>query len=300
MRLLPALLLTAACVPPIVVPPASAVARTERRAREVTLCRLEQERDVRPRFEGVDELSFAPWEFTIASVAVRHPAGLVIIDPAFGTGIAQDLARGGPAFTLFMGSARTKRPLVEVMREAGLDPADVTLALATHAHWDHIGALGDLPNARVLLSRAELTWAAPLTRALDHGVMPGHLKRAVDRIATFTFGGPAVEGFPGSFDVFGDGAIVGVPLPGHTPGSTGWLVQGPGGVSYLFSGDASWTVRGVEKPAHKLLTGYDEDLAVLGDTLGRLHALALARPDLVVVPAHDASALEKLPPCGAR
>jgi len=75
MRLLPALLLTAACVPPIVVPPASAVARTERRAREVTLCRLEQERDVRPRFEGVDELSFAPWEFTIASVAVRHPAG---------------------------------------------------------------------------------------------------------------------------------------------------------------------------------------------------------------------------------
>ncbi len=299
MRLLPVLLLAAACAAPIAVPPDSAVARTGRKAREVSLCRLEQERDVRPGFEAVDELGAPPWQYTIASVAVQHPAGLVVIDPAFGTSVAQDLARGGPSFTLFMGSPRTKRPLVEVMREAGLDPAGVVLALVTHAHWDHVGALGDLPGARVLLSKEELAWARPFKRFLDHGVMPHQLKRAKDRLATFTFSGPPVEGFPASFDVFGDGAIVGVPLPGHTPGSTGWLVRGPGGVTYLFAGDTAWSVRGVEKPAHKLLKGYDEDLQVLGESLGRLHAFARARPDVVVVPAHDASALEKLPACGA-
>jgi hypothetical protein len=71
-------------------------------------------------------------------------------------------------------------------------------------------------------------------------------------------------------------------------------------VTYLFSGDATWTSRGVEKPAHKTLKGYDEDLAALARTLGVLHALHEARPDVVIIPAHDASALEKLPACGAR
>jgi len=39
------------------------------------------------------------------------------------------------------------------------------------------------------------------------------------------------------FDVFGDGAIVAVPLRGHTPGSTGYLVHGHGGVTYFLIGD---------------------------------------------------------------
>jgi glyoxylase-like metal-dependent hydrolase (beta-lactamase superfamily II) len=301
MRPLPVLLLllAVACAPSIAVVPASAVARTERRAREVPLCRLVQERDVRPGFTGVEDAT-GPWQYTIASVAVQHPSGLVVIDPAFGTGVGQDLARAGPLVTLVLGGGRTKRPLVEVMREAGLDPADARLALVTHAHWDHVGALGDLPNARVLMSRAELTWTAPFKRFLDHGVMPHSLKRAKDRLATFAFTGPAMDGFPASFDVFGDGSIVGVPLPGHTPGSAGWLVRGPGGVTYLFSGDATWTSRGVEKPAHKTFRAYDEDLEALSQTLGVLHALHQARPDIVIIPAHDAAALEQLPACGAR
>jgi glyoxylase-like metal-dependent hydrolase (beta-lactamase superfamily II) len=198
---------------------------------------------------------------------------------------------------VLVGDARTKHPLVEVMAQAGLDPADVVLALPTHIHWDHVGALGDLPNARVLVSRGDLTWAKPFVRGLDHGVMPHQLRRAKDRLAVFDFSGPPVEGFPGSFDVFGDGSIVGVPLPGHTPGSTGWLVRGPGGLTYFFVGDTSWTMRGIERPAHKLLTGFDEDLTALSSSLRRLHALLQARPDLVLVPAHDASAVEKLPPC---
>jgi N-acyl homoserine lactone hydrolase len=291
-------LLASACAPAIVVPELGAAGGAARKAPELTLCHLEQERAVRPRFEGVAELSFEPWQYTLASVAVKHPAGLVVIDPAVGTSVADDLAQGGPLLTLFVGDSRGKRPLVEVMRAAGLDPEDVALALVTHIHWDHIGALGDLPNARVLVNRADLTWAQPFVRGYEHGVMPQQLRRAKDRLAVFTFTGPAVDGFEASFDVFGDGAIVGVPLPGHTPGSTGWLVRGAGGVTYLFSGDTSWTVRGVERPAHKLLTSYDEDLGVLASSLGRLHALLAARPDIVIVPAHDASALERLPACG--
>lgn len=280
------------------VPPED-VARTERPARDVELCVLYQERFTRPLWNGV-QATGEPWDYTIASVLLRHPAGLVMVDPAFGRSIASDLARAGPVFQLTLGTARGKRPLVEVMEEAGLEPASVDYALLTHAHWDHTGALGDLPNAKVLVARSEVEWVTPFIRFVEGGAMPHHLKRAKERLFTFPWNGPPVDGFAHSFDVFGDGAVVAVPLPGHTPGSVGYLVRGPGGVTYFLIGDTTWTSKGVEVPAHKTLP-LDFDLPTLTQTIARVHAMAEARRgELVVLPAHDAGALSKLPTCGAR
>lgn len=288
------------CAPPaITVPDAPSVARTERAAREVELCVLMQETDARPRWQGVADATPGVWNYAIASIAVKHPAGLLIIDPAFGLSIGEDLRRAGPFVMSAMGDERTKTPVVKVLEQAGLDPAEVRYAVMTHAHWDHTGGLGDLRQARVLIARAELEWATPFTRFMDHGVMPHHLKRAKDRLFAFDFNGPALDGFPGSFDLFGDGAVVAVPLPGHTPGSTAFLVRGTGGQTWLFSGDTTWTRRGVEVPAHKSLRAFDSDLVALSSSIGRLHAFLLHRPDVKVIPAHDGDALSALPRCGA-
>lgn len=292
-------LLSSACAgPPIRLPDPSLVKASKAPGRGVEVCVLMQERTVRSRVEGVAEWSFEPWHYGIASIMVKHPAGLVVIDPAFGKNVAMDLAKGPKLFALAMGPARTKHPMVELMGEAGLDPSEVTLALATHVHWDHVGALGDIPNARVLIARPELEWARTLSRFLDEGVMPHHLARAKERLRAFDFKGPARDGFPSSFDVFGDGAIVAVPIPGHTPGSTAFLVKLTDGRTALFSGDTSWTMRGVEAPVHKNpLVRLDADEEKTGDALGLLHVLSKERADLLVIPAHDAAALEQLPSC---
>lgn len=296
-RLLPACcLVLTACAPPITVPAASAVARTERPAREVEVCVLTQEASVRPAWQGCAGAA-GLWNYAIASVAVKHPAGLLIIDPAFGQTIGADLRRAGPFAMSVFGDDTTKRPLVQVMEHAGLSRNDARYAVITHAHWDHTGALGDLPNARVLVQRRELEWTTSFERYFDQGAMPHHLKRAKERMFVFDFKGPAVDGFEASFDVFGDGAVVAVPMPGHTPGSTAFLVRGKGGVTYLFSGDTTWTSRGVELPAHKMLTIFDGDVVALSDSIGRLHAFAQARPDVKVIPAHDGDALNQLPAC---
>ena len=295
-----ALGLTACGPPAITIPDAPMVARTERNAREVELCVLIQEAEVRPRWQGVIDPTGGDWNFAIASIAVKHPAGLLIIDPAFGRSIGDDLRRAGPVVMSVMGTEKTKTPLVKVMEAAGMPVSDVRYAAMTHAHWDHIGALGDLTNARVLISRAELEWTSPFTRYMDHGVFLHHLKRAKDRLFAFDFNGPAIDGFPGSFDVFGDGAVVAVPMPGHTPGSTAFLVRGKGGVTYLFSGDTTWTFRGVEIPAHKSIRAFDSDLVTLSSSIGRLHAFLQHRSDVKILPAHDADALSALPRCGTR
>ena len=277
-----------------------AVDRTTRSATEVEMCVLVQETDERPSWQGVADTTAGRWNYAIASIAVKHPAGLLIIDPAFGRSIADDLHHAGPIVMTVMGSERTKQPLVKVMEQAGMAASDVRYAVITHAHWDHTGALGDLPNARVLIARKELDWVTPFTGFFDHGVMTHHLKRAKANLFAFDFKGPAIDGFPGSFDVFGDGAVVAVPLAGHTPGSTAFLVRGKGGVTWLFSGDTTWTSRGVELPAHKTLRAFDSDLEALSSSIGLLHAFQVNRPDVKVVPAHDGAALSALPRFGAR
>lgn len=138
-RLWPLVLALAACSPPIVVPDAKVVERTERKAREVELCALVQEEGERAIWNGVASFSGGPWKQVIASIAVKHPSGVLMIDPAFGKTIADDLHRAGPFIMTVLGDERTKTPLVEVMERAGLPVSDVKYAVMTHAHWDHAG-----------------------------------------------------------------------------------------------------------------------------------------------------------------
>jgi N-acyl homoserine lactone hydrolase len=287
-----------ACAAAPVIPAVGAerVSRVERKAREVEVCLLMGEREVRPAFLGVDECSLRPWQFGIASVVVKHPDGLTVIDPAFGVDVAEDLAGLSSLFRLMMGGPKTKTPLVDLLRTVGLAATDVRLALATHVHWDHVGALRDLPNARVLLGHTELEWSLGLQAYFDQGVMPHHLKGVRERLAAFEYESGPVDGFSQSHDVFGDGSVVAVPMPGHTPGSVGFFLRAPGGRTFLLVGDTAWTKRGLELPAHKSIR-LDSDLEATGRQLGLLNAFLKHRPDITVVPAHDAAVLELIPAC---
>jgi N-acyl homoserine lactone hydrolase len=264
---------------------------------EVDVCVLWSERHERPRLLGVQELSLEPWHQAIASVVIRRPIGDVIVDPAFGLDIAADLKRVPPWFTVISGDAKTKTPTLTRLEESGTSRLEIRDLLLTHPHWDHAGALRDFPSAHVRMSAADFAWITPMKRYLDSGVMPHHFDGVLGRVLPFMFDGPPVLRFDASHDMFGDGSVIAVPLPGHTPGSTGYLVRGRGGKRWLLIGDAAWTVRGVEKPAHKMVRLIDADGAKTSETLGRLHALYVEHPEIQIVPAHDAAGLETIPTC---
>lgn len=285
----------AVAIPVVRLEPTSALP-----ARALEVCRLDGEVQNRKQWASIEGFSFEPWHAVIGSVVVKHPRGVLVIDPAFGEEIEGDLRQAPLWFRLVMGGAEGKVPLVKLLATAGLDPRSVRWVALTHMHWDHAGALRDLPRTAVWLSQSEWSFVKTLKGHLDRGAIPRHFEIATARFAPFAFDEGPRDGFEASHDLFGDGSVIAVPLPGHTPGSTGYLVEGTGGKRWLFIGDAAWNLEGVKRPVGKFglaSLAVDGDRVQTAQTLGLLHALYESRPDIRIVPAHDLDAMSSVPVC---
>jgi len=145
---------------------------------------------------------------------LRGPDGIALVDA--GTGDAW-----GPQ----LGHARA------ALQQAGVAPEQVARVLLTHLHGDHAlgllqgadGASAWLPRAEILVPEADLHFFTdPAARAAlpvaRHGAfdITAKLLRAYEGRIRPIPSGP-IAAFPG---------IEAVPLPGHTPGHTGYLLHG--------------------------------------------------------------------------
>ena len=220
-----------------------------------------------------------------AAYRVQHPGGSFLIDAGLGSDAEEDLQRFPPLARVAF-EWRDEGSLQRSLGAAGWPHFD--FVLLTHAHWDHTSGLRDLFQPTVVMGPGELEFVRAFPAEATPTVMPDHLAGA--RIATFAWDGPPYEELPASHDWFGDGSVVLVPLPGHTPGSIGVFLDHVHGRRLLFVGDAAWSREAIEDPSHKIaplsdLT--DRDPATLSQTLWRLHHLHARLPDVVMVPAHD-------------
>jgi glyoxylase-like metal-dependent hydrolase (beta-lactamase superfamily II) len=91
----------------------------------------------------------------------------------------------------------------------GLDPDDIDVVVCSHLHPDHCGCNAFFGKATFAIHARELE-AARAPDAEASGYLAAEW--ATDR---------PIEAITGERDLFGDGRIVLIPLPGHTPGAIG-------------------------------------------------------------------------------
>ena len=174
----------------------------------------------------------------------------------------------------------------------GYSPADVRTAILSHLHQDHIGGLAELTGSDLLVSAAE--WAelakpAPELRGFlrSHIQLPGLTWHQVSPEPTKD---PALAPFTESLDVMGDGSLVLLPTPGHTAGSMSLLVRRAGRPPLLLAGDLTY---GAEILQRGQLPGVGNRRR-LAESSHQVLALADQQPCLVVLPAHDPTAAQRL------
>jgi glyoxylase-like metal-dependent hydrolase (beta-lactamase superfamily II) len=105
------------------------------------------------------------------------------------------------------------------------------------------------------------------------------------------------KGYAQSLDLFQDGTVVLVPMPGHTPGSIGLFVTADSGTVYFFIGDVAWKAVAVEMGAPKFLAAsviVDRDRDQTLASVEKVRSVVSQYPELVVVPAHDGAVQDAL------
>jgi N-acyl homoserine lactone hydrolase len=177
--------------------------------------------------------------------AIEHPDGICIFDAGQTARAANHgyFPRWYPYFRLARFEIEPAHELVPQLERGGLDPAAVRWVVLSHLHTDHVGGVGSLPTAEIVVSRTEWERARGLRGRL-RGYLPQHWPPGVTPTLIDFEGGP-VGPFAASHELAGDGGLVLVPTPGHTPGHMSLLVR-EGERGYLCAGDLSQSLAELE------------------------------------------------------
>jgi len=141
------------------------------------------------------------WDTGVSDAVAAMPSGLAPSDPK---------------------SVHWHRPktLAAQLDQLGLKPSDIKAMAVSHTHPDHIGNVELFPATMLYVQKAEYEW-------------PG-----ANNAPRFKPEHPVTK-LEGDHDLFGDGSVIILSTPGHTPGHQSLLVKLPNTGALVLSGDAA-------------------------------------------------------------
>ena len=234
----------------------------------------------------------------VTATLIEHRDGLVLFDTGIDPVIATDPGYiSSPIgrflrhriFRLHVGP---KDALDKQLATLGFAASDVKTAVISHLHFDHVGGIAHVPQAELLVSAREweiLSQPHPEREWVlrEHIEIPGAKWQPITFQATDD---PLFAPFGGCFDVAGDGSMMLLPTPGHTPGSLSMLVRSPPFAPILLVGDLTYQTD-LLMADRVAGTG---NAAQLRASFAKVRALQSRLPDLVIVAAHDPAAADVL------
>ncbi len=162
-------------------------------------------------------------DLTVSCYLIRHGDQLMLWD------VGLPSALKGAALSANGDMSATVGPtLVEQLAALGIKPDDIDVVGISHFHSDHVGQLPDFPAAKLYIGKGD--WDA-----LTQSPPPAFLDPRP--FTHWINGGGKVEPVARDHDIFGDGSVVMLDMPGHTPGHHTLLVRLAGMGPVLLTGD---------------------------------------------------------------
>jgi glyoxylase-like metal-dependent hydrolase (beta-lactamase superfamily II) len=216
----------------------------------------------------------------------------VLIDAGYGSHFAEQIKKFPASlfFKLIKPVVPPEWSLKRQLAKIGLKPESITHVVLTHLHNDHAGNLRELRRAKIVVPRSEWEWANQWL-SVRSMYLKDQLTDLEGRLRLLNYPGHAPYGtFKQSIDLFGDGSLIVVNMPGHTQGSQGVFVNLASGKTFFLTGDTAWVKAHYQRPvtkgrlARKLLE-YDETL--VWEQLQRIRQLSRIAPEITIIPGHD-------------
>lgn len=209
-----------------------------------------------------------PGKVTDSCYLIRHGDALMVWDTGFpAETIGKPIVQGGM-------TAQIDRTLADQLQELGVKPQDVDVVGISHMHGDHVGQAAQFTNARLVIGKRDFAMLAGKD----------------DPVSGWRGKGRTVTLASGDIDVFGDGSLVVLHLPGHTPDHLALLVKLQGG-PVLLTGDLYHSTIAREKRA---VPGFNTSREQTLQSMDRFEQIARESGAKVVI-QHEPADIGKLP-----
>jgi glyoxylase-like metal-dependent hydrolase (beta-lactamase superfamily II) len=211
-------------------------------------------------------------ELPVSSALLRHAQGNVLFDTGCHPSIADDAAaRWGSLAKLLIPIMSREDNVLSGLKAVGLARDDIDVVICSHLHTDHCGCNAFFGKATVIVHAQEI----------ERAKSPDAAQRGY--FAADWDCGSRMRLVSDQLDVMGDGRVVLVPLPGHTPGSMGALVELDRSGRFLLASDAVSVRENLDRDIIPRNTWNAEHCARSFDEIRRLE-----RAGYQVICGHDA------------
>jgi len=266
---------------------------------EVSVTALRVGHCLHPQIMSIRDGSWKPAIFPSLAMLIVHPSeGPILFDTGYDLAflaateaLPERLYRWLTPVTL-----NAAEHLTVQLERHGIAPGDIRHVILSHFHADHMAGTHHFANAVIHCARAGLDAACRGGRfgAVRHGVLRALIPTDIATRARFFEDGarvplpPALHPFDAGADLFGDGSVIAVELPGHCPGHWGIVVNDAAIGQHFMVGDAAWSSDAIRRnmPAPAIASGFLGDTRTGRATLAKLNALWSRNPDIRLTPCH--------------
>jgi N-acyl homoserine lactone hydrolase len=226
------------------------------------------------RFSDTFQYTETTKPFAFSCYVIKHGSNVMVWDTGYLPGSVPNA---------------TNKPIVDLLKQINVDPDKVSFVGISHFHADHTGQLAPFKNATLLIGKGDwdgITATPPMGGANVKGFTEWLSEKR------------KVEPLTADKDVFGDGSVMVLRAPGHTPGHSILLVRLKGKGPVVLVGDA---VHFQENYDNMGVPGFNFDRAQTIASMERIKQLEKNLKATVII-QHDPRHIAKLPafPAAAR
>jgi glyoxylase-like metal-dependent hydrolase (beta-lactamase superfamily II) len=236
---------------------------------EVTLTRLDcgsGSNDPR-RFSDVWAYTETTKPFTFSCYVIKHGNDYMVWDTGYLPGSVPNA---------------TNKPITDLLAQINVKPDQVKFVGISHFHADHTGQLAPFTNATLIIGKGD--WDGVNAQPPLGGANVAGFKEWIGTSRK-------VEPLTGDKDVFGDGSVVVLRAPGHTPGHTMLLVRLKEKGPVVLTGDA---VHFHENYESNGVPAFNHDRAQTLASIDRIKQIEKNLKATVII-QHDPRDIGKLP-----
>lgn len=210
---------------------------------------------------------------------VRHPEGDLMWDSGLPDSLNE--TEGGVFVEAYSLNIAVPNTLESQLEATGVSPDEIEYYTLSHSHFDHLGNTALFAGSTFLVDKNERAYMFRDEARADEQAFP--LYAMLENAET-------VE-FEGDHDVFGDGSVMIIATPGHTPGHKSLLVRLENTGVVMITGDLYHLIESREK---RIAPAFNHDIPQTLASMDHFEAIADENNATVIV-EHALEHYEKLP-----